>query len=132
MSMMAALEKRALAGTPHEAAALRVGEIHGCDYCTAAHTAKARMTGATAAETVTFRKGEAEDPKLKALLDLAGAVVEKRGQVNDGEIQTARDRGLSDAEILEVLAIVVLNIITNYINAVVKTKVDVPAAPPIE
>jgi len=25
-----------------------------------------------------------------------------------------------------------LNIITNYINAVVKTKVDVPAAPPIE
>lgn len=52
--------------------------------------------------------------------------------MSDGEIQTARDRGLSGAEILEVLAIVVLNIFTNYINGVVKTKVDFPAAPPIE
>ncbi len=49
-----------------------------------------------------------------------------------GEIQTARDRGLSDAESLEVVGIVVLNTFTNYINAVVKTEVDVPAAPPIE
>ena len=50
-----------LAGIPHEAIALRVGELHGCNYCTAAHTAKARMMGAAAAETVTFRNGEAED-----------------------------------------------------------------------
>ena len=31
---------------------------------------------------------------------------------------------------LETLAIVVLNLFTNYINAVVKTEVDFPAAPP--
>ena len=67
-------------------------------------------------------------PKLKAILKLATALVEKRGQVSDGELQAARDGGLSDAEVLEALAIVALNTFTNYINALVRTKVDFPTA----
>jgi uncharacterized peroxidase-related enzyme len=132
MGMFAALEEGALAGKAHEAVALRVGELHGCKYCTAAHTAKAKMMKATVDETIGFRKGEAEDPNLKAILSFATALVEKRGQVSDGEVQTARAAGLSDAEMLETLAIVVLNTFTNYTNALVKTEVDFPAAPPLE
>ena len=130
--MFAALEEGTLGGKAHEAIALRTSQIHGCSYCAAAHTAKAKMLGVAADQTVAFRRGQADDPKLKALLDLAAAMVDKRGQVSDSEVQTARNAGLSDAEILEALAVVVLNTFTNYINALVKTKVDFPAAPPIE
>jgi len=129
--MFASLEKGALAGKAHEAVALRVGELHGCRYCTAAHTAKARMVGASIEETIAFRQGDAADPKVKALLDLATAMVEKRGRVSDEEVQAARSAGLSDAEMLEAVAIVVLNTFTNYVNALVKTDIDFPAAPPI-
>lgn len=132
MGMFGALGEGELAGKTHEAIALRVGEIHGCRYCTAAHTAKARTVGWTADETVALRKGESDDPKLKAILDLTTALLEKRGHVSDGELEAARDAGVSDAEMLEALAIVALNTFTNYINALVKTKVDFPAAPPIE
>ena len=132
MGMFGALEEGALGGTPHEAIALRVGEIHGCHYCVAAHAAKAKMMKVSEEETVAFRRGEADDPKLKALLDLATATVEKRGQVSDGEVQAARDAAVSDAEMLEVLAIVALNTFTKYINALVRTKVDFPAAPSLD
>ena len=131
-AMFAALEEGTLAGKPHEAIALRVGEIHGCNYCVAAHTAKARMMGVTAEDTMTFREGQADDPKLKALLGLVTIVVEKRGHVSDSELQAARDAGLSDAEALEALAIVVVNTFTNYVNALVRTEVDFPAAPSIQ
>ena len=132
MGMFGALEEGTLAGRAHEAIALRVGEIHGCAYCTAAHTAKARMTGMTIDESIALRRGESDDLKLKAILNLTAALVEKRGQLSDGEVQAARDAGLSDAEMLEALAIVALNTFTNYINALVQTKVDFPAAPSID
>ena len=132
MGMFGALEEGRLAGKAHEAIALRVGKIHGCAYCTAAHTAKAKMMGMTTDETVALRKGESDDAKLKAILHLTTALVEKRGQVSDGEVQAARDAGVSDAEMLEALAIVALNTFTNYINALVQTKVDFPAAPSID
>ncbi|MCP4591735.1 MAG: carboxymuconolactone decarboxylase family protein [bacterium] len=132
MSMFGALEEGSLAGQAHEAIALRVGEIHGCAYCTAAHTAKAKMMGVTDEDTISFRKGESADSRVRALLSLATAVVERRGQVSDGEIQAARDSGLSDAELLEAVAIVVLNTFTNYVNALAQTKVDFPPAPSID
>ena len=132
VGMFGALEEGALAGKAQEAIALRVAEFHRCAYCTAAHTAKARMIGATDKETIAFRRGEVEDPRIQGLLNLATAMVEKRGHVSDGEVQAARDAGLSDGDMLEALATVMVNIYTNYVNALVQTAVDFPAAPPIE
>lgn len=132
MGMFGALDGGGLPGKPHEAIALRVGEMNGCKYCSAAHTAKAKMAGASEEETVQFRKGEADDAKIKVLLDLAGPLNEKRGAISDEELAAARDAGLSDEEIMETLAIVVCNIFTNAINALAKTKVDFPPAPSID
>ena len=132
MGLFGSLEQGSLAGKPHEAIALRVGQVNGCAYCTAAHTAKAKMAGATEAETVAFRKGESDDPKIKALLDLASEINEKRGAISNEELAAARATGLSDEQIMEVLAIVVCNIFTNTVNALVKTELDFPAAPALE
>ena len=130
--IFAALAEGDLDGKPHEAIALRVGEIHGCKYCTAAHTAKAKSVGATEEETIAFRKGQVDDPKLQSILDIATSMVENRGKISDQEIQACRDNGVTDAELLEIVAIVTCNTYTNYINSLVQTEVDFPAAPPLD
>lgn len=132
MAQFGALDGGALSGKVHEAIALRVGEIHGCRYCTAAHTAKAKMAGATEEEAIGFRKGMASDPKTLALVELAAEMVAERGQVSDDAIQNARDVGCSDGELLETAAIVALNTMTNYVNALVQTEVDFPPAPALD
>ncbi len=132
MGMFGALEEGSLAGEAHEAVTLRVGQLHRCDYCVAAHTAKSKMLGISVEDTLAFRRGEAENPKIKTLLNLTTAMVEKRGQVSDAELQAARDGGLSESEIIECLAIVALNTFTNYANHLMETDVDFPAAPPAD
>lgn len=130
--MFAALEEGALSGKAHEAIALRLGEFHGCNYCTAAHSVKAKMAGATVEETIAFRKGQSDDPKIQALLTLAATMANNRGKLDDADVQAARDAGLSDAELLETVAIVACNTYTNYVNALVLTEMDFPAAPAID
>lgn len=132
MGMFGALEDGALSGLPHEAIALRIGQLNGCPYCTAAHTAKAKMTGASEEQAIGFRKGNAEDSKIQALLKLAEAINEKRGEVSDEELADAVNAGLTEGEMLEALAIVVVNIFTNSLNAFVKTDVDFPPAPELK
>jgi len=131
MGMFGALDEGEFAGKAHEAIAVRVGEMNGCTYGTAAHTAKAKMAGASVEDTIAWRKGEASDPTIKALLDFASAVVEKRGRISEADVQAARDAGLTDAQLVEALAITVLNNFTNAVNALVQTDLDFPAAPEI-
>ena len=130
--IFAALEEGALSGKAHEAIALRMGQIHGCKYCTAAHSAKAKMAGATPQEAIGFRKGQSDDPRIQALLTLAETMVDSRGRLDDPEVQAARDAGLTDADLLETVAIVACNTLTNYVNALVLTEVDFPPAPDID
>ena len=46
--------------------------------------------------------------------------------VADADLQAARDAGLSQADIVEVVAQVVANIFTNYLNHVAATDIDFP------
>ena len=131
IGIFSALEEGDLSGKAQEALALRIGEIHGCQYCTAAHTAKAESIGATAEETIALRKGKSDDPKIQGLLTLAETMVSNRGQLDDQALQAARATGLSDAELLETVAIVACNTFTNYVNALAQTVVDFPPAPAI-
>jgi uncharacterized peroxidase-related enzyme len=132
MGLFGTLEQGELGGMTHEALALRVGQLHGCAYCSAAHSAKAKMAGASEQEILGFRKGQASDQKIQALLHLAEAMVEKRGQVSDEDLQQARQGGATDSDIFETLAVVVCNTFTNYINALAQTDVDFPPAPKID
>jgi alkylhydroperoxidase family enzyme len=55
-------------------------------------------------------------------------VVETRGLVSDDALAAVRTAGASDAEIIETVAHVALNILTNYTNHVARTVVDFPKA----
>ena len=70
--------------------------------------------------------GEAGDPQENAALRFAVAIVERRGQVSDRDLEAVRNAGFDDGEIVEIIAHVVLNTFTNYLNNVANTDIDFP------
>jgi alkylhydroperoxidase family enzyme len=56
--------------------------------------------------------------------------VVQRGELSETEFAAAREAKLTDAEIVETVANVALNILTNYLNHVAQTVVDFPEVKP--
>lgn len=53
-------------------------------------------------------------------------MVEKRGFVSDDDVAAVRAAGHDDGAIAEIVAHVVANIFTNYVNHVAETEIDFP------
>lgn len=118
----------ALSAKTREQIALAVAETNACDYCLATHSLLDKGAGLTPDAILAARLITAADPKTDALLKFATAVVETRGRVSDGVLAQVRTAGANDAEIIETVAHVALNILTNYTNHVAQTVVDFPKA----
>ncbi|MBO0594964.1 carboxymuconolactone decarboxylase family protein [Nesterenkonia sp. E16_7] len=113
-----------------EAIALAVGNVNECTYCQSAHTQGAKGAGLSEEQTVAIRRGDVDfDPKLHALLQVAREAAAEKGNVQDATWQAALDAGWSTQELTELTSHVALNLYTNYFNHMVKTELDVPAAP---
>lgn len=122
------LSSGALSAKDRERIALTVAQANGCDYCLAAHSALGKMAGLAPDEIQASRHATASDMRTAAMLQFARAVVNTRGSVTDSELAKARDQGLSDSDIAEVVANVALNVFTNYFNNVAQTDIDFPIA----
>lgn len=122
----AALAKGSLGGKIGERVAIAIAQENHCEYCLSAHTALGAMHGVDAAELSNARSGNSTDAKANAAIALALAIVKLRGQVDDAVLTSARNSGLSEGEIVEVVAHVALNVFTNYLNNVSETVVDFP------
>lgn len=107
-----------------EQIALVAAGSNGCDYCASAHQALGKMAGLTAEDIAAALEGRASDAKVTAALTFAKAVLAERGHVSDAALQAVRAAGYSDGEILEIVANVVLNVFTNYVNNVAGTEID--------
>jgi uncharacterized peroxidase-related enzyme len=129
LSLMGALSKGELTPRQREQIALAVAEANGCDYCLSAHSAIGGRLGLDEAEMRRNRRSESADTRTNALLRLARRVVDTRGEVSDGDLKTARASGLGDGEIVEVVAHVALNVLTNYFNRLANTEIDFPVVP---
>lgn len=115
-------------GAPlREQIALTVAGANGCNYCAAAHTQLGKRAGLEERELKANLEAASSDPKIEAVLQFARSVVEKRGFVGDDEIQRVRDAGFGDREITEIVAIVSLNLFSNYFNHVAQVEIDFPA-----
>lgn len=68
---------------------------------------------------------------LDAVATFARQVTESRGQVSDEQLAEARAAGLSDAQIVDIVAQIALMTLTNYLNNVAQTDVDFPAVQPL-
>jgi uncharacterized peroxidase-related enzyme len=109
-----------------EAIALTVAEANGCNYCLAAHTVLGKGAGLGDEAIDRARDATSSDPKTQAMLRFARSVVVARGKIGETDAAQLRAAGVSDAETLEILHNVVVNVLTNYINLVAQTEIDFP------
>lgn len=110
-----------------ERIALAVAQVNGCDYCLSAHTYLGLNLAKISPEEVALnRKGASGDAKANAAVGFAARVVKERGHVSDEDIAAVRAAGFSDAQIVEIVALVAENSFTNYLNEVAKTEIDFP------
>ena len=130
LNLSGALAGGALPAKLREQIALAVAEINGCGYCLSAHTLLGGKAGLAADEILAARKSSATDSKSDAAIKFARAVTLQRGIIADSDLQAARVAGLNDAEIIEVVQHVALNILTNYTNNVAQTVIDFPEVKP--
>ncbi|MCP5425348.1 MAG: peroxidase-related enzyme [Gammaproteobacteria bacterium] len=110
-----------------ERIALAVAQVNGCQYCLSAHTYLALNLAKLSAEEIALnRQGASHDGKAHAAVNFAAKVARERGQVTDADVATVRGAGFSDAQIVEIVALVAENSFTNYLNEVAKTDIDFP------
>lgn len=121
-----ALGRASLDPALREQIALAVAGANGCDYCASAHTAMAQAQGVDDAETRENLDGRSTDPATEAALAFARTVVNKRGWVDDDDLAAVREAGFGDQKIVELLAVVAINMFTNYFNHATRPEVDFP------
>lgn len=120
------LQQGALPARLREQIALAVANRNGCQYCASAHAMLGKQAGLSEDDIRSGLGGEAGDPQENAALRFAVAIVERRGQVSDRDLEAVRNTGFDDGEIVEIIAHVVLNTFTNYLNNVANTDIDFP------
>jgi alkylhydroperoxidase family enzyme len=67
-----------------------------------------------------------EGCRAEAAVEFAVKVAEQSGQVGDAEIEVISLVGYDDAQIVEIIALVAANIVTNCLNEVVMTDIEFP------
>ena len=73
------------------------------------------------------RAGSSIDPKRAAAARFAQQVVDSRGQVSDADLAAVRGAGYTDPQILAIVTVAVQVLLTNFINNVNQTDIDIPA-----
>ena len=129
LNLSVALSHGKLNNKTGELIALAVSDSNSCDYCLAAHTfigEKLLKTDPAVLEAA--RIGESADAKTKAILQFAKTLVSKGGILNDADVNAAKEAGINDAELSEIVAHVALSVLTNYFNNTANTEIDFPVA----
>jgi uncharacterized peroxidase-related enzyme len=127
LGLSGALGHGALPAATRERIALAVAEVNGCDYCLSAHTYLGRnLAHLDDAEITANRNGASNDLKADAAVRFAAAVTRARGHIAEADLTAVRAAGYTDAQVIEIVQHVALNIWTNYLNVVFATDIDFP------
>lgn len=126
LGLSGALGGSAISARLREQIALAVGQANSCQYCLSAHSAIGKMVGLKPEEIAASRRATSADAKTAVALRFVQELVIHKGLIDDSALAAVRDAGYTDAEIVEIVASVALNIFTNYFNHVAGTDVDFP------
>lgn len=119
-------ETGALDPQTRERIALTVAQGNSCEYCLSAHTAIGRGAGLEHDEIQANRNGSSNDARAAAAVAFAHKVNTHVGSVTQAEFDEVRAAGYSDAEIIEIITHVGMNILTNLVAKVSLVDIDFP------
>lgn len=129
LGLSEAANQTSLSPKVRELLALAVGQANHCNYCLSAHTAIAKGEKIADQDILLARKGQSPDKKTQSILTFAKVAVDKKGNVSESDIAALKKEGVTDAELVEIIMIITLNMFTNYFNIITDTKIDFPLAP---
>ena len=109
-----------------ERIALALAQQYACQYCLSAHTAIGRKAGLNGSEIEANRAGTSQDAKAAAAVKFARALAEHSGDVTNAELSEVRGAGYSDAQIVEIITHVGMNILTNILGKASQVDIDFP------
>ena len=109
-----------------ERIALALAQQNACEYCLSAHSAIGRKAGLDGEEIAANRAGTSRDSKAAVAVKFARAVAEHSGEVTNAEILAVRNAGYSDADIVEIITHVGMNILTNMVGKASRVEIDFP------
>ena len=129
LAAMDALSRGALSAREAEQVNLLTSELNGCAYCVSAHGALGKLAGLAPDDIQAARGGRGSGVREQAILDLVRRVVRTGGSGAGTELVRAKEAGLTDGEIVEVLAHVALKAFTNAVAILAQTDIDFPKQP---
>jgi uncharacterized peroxidase-related enzyme len=132
LGLAGALAEGSLDPKLRERIAIESAETNTCGYCLAAHSLAGRLAGLDDEERLANRRGHSLDPKADVAVGFARSVLDNRGQMTVEEFGRLKEAGYTDGEIAEIIALVALNVLTNYFNVATETPLDFPAVGPLE
>ncbi len=110
-----------------ERLAIATAQVNGCDYCLSAHTYLGLNLARISPEEIALnRRGASGDPKADAAVRFGAKVAQTRGKVSAADIAAVKMAGFTDAQVIEIVAVVAENFLTNLINNVAETDIDFP------
>jgi AhpD family alkylhydroperoxidase len=99
--------------------------FHGCEYCTAGHTALSRRAGMEESVLQALRNQQPiADARLQALRSFTETVLETRGAAGATAVEPFLAAGFTPAQVLEVVTIIATKTISNYANFLTQTPLE--------
>jgi len=125
MKLSGIFGKTGLSETERQIILLTNNRLNNCTYCMAAHTTISR--GAKVPEDIirSLRDGTPiADTKLEALRRFSIRVNERRGWVDQSDLDAFFDAGYTKQAVFEVILGTSLKVMSNYVNHVAQTPLD--------
>jgi AhpD family alkylhydroperoxidase len=98
-----------------------------CAWAIAFHSTLALKENVAPNDVAAIRHSRSpEEPRVRALVALTRALVEKRGAIDDADARAFEAAGFSGAQILEVIAGLAVSVMANYAGNITKPPVEEP------
>ncbi len=130
LDLSKAMKRTKLPRTITERISLAVQEHLGCRLCLQAHTDAARSVGIDDDEIALARAGTSADPGIAPIVRFGRQVLVGPAWITDADIDELRGLGLRDRDVLDIVALVTLNVLTGTFNLVAGLEPDPPTNPP--
>ncbi|NBC34516.1 MAG: carboxymuconolactone decarboxylase family protein [Alphaproteobacteria bacterium] len=106
---------------------LTLNVYHECHYCVPAHTGLAKMDKVPDDVIEALRDDRPlSDPRLETLRSFTKSLAEKRGDVDEAELQAFFDAGFTKRNLLDLHVGLAQKVMSNYINHLAQTPLDEP------
>lgn len=124
-AMRRTLQGTKLRAIEREIIALEVSRRSDCEYCLAAHSKFARVFKMPEADLQALRSGRPMADTRNALVQRAAQrLIDTQGRLPDSELEEFRSAGLSDGELMEIIAVIGWYVLSTYANNLAYTEVD--------